>query len=103
MKKEELIAIGIDEDKIAEIMKIHGKDIEKEKAKYADRDELKAQADDLKKQLEELQALKPEELQVKVGELTKQFINVKYKIPTFCTLNTATKKPVFSSKYKRSN
>ncbi len=72
MKKEFLVELGVDEAIISKIMAENGKDIEREKAKFADRDELKTQADELKKQLEEIQALKPEELQAKVGELTQQ-------------------------------
>ena len=43
MKREELTAAGLTDDQIDKVMKLNGDDINREKAKFADYDEIKAQ------------------------------------------------------------
>ena len=76
MKKEFLTGLGLEADAIDKIMAENGKDIEREKAKYSDRDELSKQLTETKKQLDDLKALNPEELKLKTEELSKQLEKV---------------------------
>ena len=43
MKREELTAAGLTDEQIDKVMKLNGDDINREKAKFADYDEIKAQ------------------------------------------------------------
>lgn len=43
MKREELTAAGLTDDQVDKVMKLNGDDINREKAKYSDYDDLKAQ------------------------------------------------------------
>lgn len=72
MKKEFLIELGIAEDIAAKIMAENGKDIQREQNKFADYEDLKATVETQKTELEKLQNMKPEELQTKIADLTKQ-------------------------------
>ncbi|TPR41295.1 phage capsid protein [Apilactobacillus micheneri] len=51
MKREDLKELGLDSEKIDSIMKLHGQSINDIKDKYSNYDELKAQNDDLTKQV----------------------------------------------------
>jgi hypothetical protein len=72
MKKDFLTGLKISDDVADQIMAENGKDIEREKSKYSDRDELKTQLAETKSQLEKLKAMKPEELNQKISDLTAQ-------------------------------
>lgn len=76
MKKEFLIELGIAEDVAAKIMAENGKDIQREQNKFADYDDLKASLETSKAELEKLQNMKPEEMQTKIADLTKQLETV---------------------------
>ena len=43
MKREELTAAGLTDEQVDKVMKLNGDDINREKAKYSDYDDLKAQ------------------------------------------------------------
>ena len=53
MKREDLKNLGLTDDQLESVMKLHGQDVESNKAKYADYDELKATNDSLTKQVEQ--------------------------------------------------
>lgn len=72
MTKEFLTGLGLTEDVIAKIQEESGKDIEREKAKYADRDTLKQNLADATKELEAFKALKPEDMQKQITELSEK-------------------------------
>ena len=72
MKKDFLTGLKISDDIADQIMAENGRDIEREKAKSADRDTIAKQLAETKAQLEKLQAMKPEELNQKISELTAQ-------------------------------
>lgn len=72
MKKEELIALGIDEEVASKVMELNGKDIQREQNKFADYEDLKSSLADTKQQLEALQGLKPEEMQQQIASLKEQ-------------------------------
>lgn len=70
MKKEFLTGLGIADDVAEKITAEAGRDIEREKAKYADRDELKTQLETATKQIESFKAMKPDELQKQIADLS---------------------------------
>ena len=43
MKREELTAAGLTDDQVEKVMKLNGDDINREKAKYSDYDDIKKQ------------------------------------------------------------
>ena len=45
MKREELTALGLTDEQVESVMKLNGNDINREKAKFADYDEIKQQLD----------------------------------------------------------
>lgn len=53
MKREDLKNLGLTDDQLESVMKLHGQDVESNKARYADYDELKATNDSLTKQVEQ--------------------------------------------------
>lgn len=72
MKKDFLTGLKISDEVADQIMAENGKDIEREKNKYSDRDTIKKQLDDTLAELEKVKAMKPEELQKKVEDMTAQ-------------------------------
>lgn len=52
MKREELTAAGLTDEQIDKVMKLNGDDINREKAKFADYDEIKAQLEKANETLE---------------------------------------------------
>lgn len=76
MKKEDLVALGLTEEQIAEIQKLNGIDIKREQDKAkeveTERDELKGQLDIAQETLKGFENVNVEELQGKIEELNKE-------------------------------
>lgn len=74
MKKEDLVALGITEEQIAEIQKLNGIDIKREQDKLTqietDRDKYKGDLENAQKTLEEFKDVNVEELKTKITTLT---------------------------------
>ena len=51
MKREELTAAGLTDEQIDRVMKLNGDDINREKAKYSDYDDIKKQLEKQTRQL----------------------------------------------------
>lgn len=74
MKKEDLVALGLSEEQIAEVQKLNGLDIKREQDKLAqieaDRDKYKGDLEDAQKTLKEFEDVDVEELKTRVATLT---------------------------------
>lgn len=74
MKKEDLVALGLTEEQIAEVQKLNGLDIKREQDKLtqieADRDKYKGDLEDAQKTLKEFEDVDVEELKTKITTLT---------------------------------
>ena len=68
MKKEELLGLGISEELVPQVMALNGKDIEREKAKFADYAEIKTALEKANKTIEsfgDVEAIKAEVIKYK--------------------------------------
>jgi len=74
MKKEDLVALGLSEEQIAEVQRLNGLDIKREQDKLAqieaDRDKYKGDLEDAQKTLKEFEGVDVEELKTRVATLT---------------------------------
>lgn len=74
MKKEELLALGLTEEQVAEVFKLNGKDIAAEQRKTeraeAERDGFKEQLETAQTTLKQFEGVDVKELQGKITELT---------------------------------
>jgi DNA repair exonuclease SbcCD ATPase subunit len=75
MKKEDLVALGLSEEQIAEIQKLNGKDIAKEQEKIArieaERDNYKSQLDTAHEALKKFEGIDVDKLQGEIQKLQK--------------------------------
>ena len=74
MKKEDLVALGLSEEQIAEVQRLNGLDIKREQDKLAqieaDRDKYKGDLEEAQKTLKEFEDVDVEELKARVATLT---------------------------------
>ena len=74
MKKEDLVALGLSEEQIAEVQRLNGLDIKREQDKLAqieaDRDKYKGDLEEAQKTLKEFEDVDVEELKTRVATLT---------------------------------
>lgn len=74
MKKEDLVALGLSEEQIAEVQRLNGLDIKREQDKLAqieaDRDKYKGDLEEAQKTLKEFEDVDVEELKTRVAALT---------------------------------
>lgn len=74
MKKEDLVALGLSEEQIAEVQRLNGLDIKREQDKLAqieaDRDRYKSDLEEAQKTLKEFEDVDVEELKARVATLT---------------------------------
>lgn len=79
MKREELIKLGVPEDKIDEIMNINGQDIENEKKTVTtlktERDNLQSQLNDVRSKLEGFANVDVDELNGQISKLQQEMAN----------------------------
>ena len=75
MKKEDLVALGLSEEQIAEVQRLNGLDIKREQDKLAqieaDRDKYKGDLEEAQKTLKEFEDVDVEELKTRVAALTR--------------------------------
>ena len=81
MTKEELLALGLNEEQIAEVFKINGKDIEKHKnlseTKEAELETIKNQLENANKKIEEFKGMDVESIKAAADEYKEKYENAK--------------------------
>jgi Phage minor structural protein GP20. len=77
MKREFLEGLKLDADTIDRVMAENGKDIEREKTKNADRDDLKAQLDKANEALEKVKDFSPEQAKTEIEKYKSELETAK--------------------------